>query len=329
MRAVPAALWPAALLLLPLLAVPLPAQQAPAPAKVAQEPPEATSLLGMPLHRPPLAPETRDRLEQQLADARADYTRNPLDPDRIIWLGRRTAYLGRYREAIAIFSEGAWKYPEDPRFYRHRGHRYITVRELDNAIRDLEQAAALVRGRSDQVEPDGMPNPYNIPTSTLQSNIWYHLGLAYYLQGDFEKARAAYLECLKVSTNDDMLVATTDWLYLTYRRLGRPDEARKVLRPVHEHMRILENHAYHRRLLLYKGELPVDSFLNVQSEDPVELATYGYGVGTWYLVNGQRERALAMFRKLLEGKNWAAFGYIAAEAELARYNIQHRDRKER
>ena len=51
-----------------------------------------------------------------------------MDVDNIIWYGRRTAYLGDYREAIRIFSEGIEKHSKDARMYRHRGHRYISIR---------------------------------------------------------------------------------------------------------------------------------------------------------------------------------------------------------
>jgi tetratricopeptide (TPR) repeat protein len=278
---------------------------------------EATSLLGKPLLRPEIAADSRAGLEKNLADARASYERSPDNADAIIWLGRRVAYLGRYREAIDIFSEGIRKHPNDARLYRHRGHRYITVRELDSAIRDLQRAAALERDQPDEIEPDGAPNRYNIPTSTLQSNIWYHLALAHYLKHDFDNALRAWLEAMKVSKNDDMLVATSDWLYMTYRRLGRSADAAKVLEPIHKDMRILENEAYHKRLLMYKGEVAPEAVLAFDNPDPVQVATYGYGVGNWYLYNGQRERALELFRRILDGRNWAAFGFIAAEAELA------------
>ncbi len=122
---------------------------------------------------------------------------------------------------------------------------------------------------------------------------------------------------MAVSTNDDMKVATADWLYMTYRRLGRAEEAAGVLGPITADMRILENTAYHRRLLMYRGEIPPDSLLDIQDADPVQIATYGYGVGNWYLYEGDGERAREVFRRILEGPNWAAFGYIAAEAELA------------
>ena len=55
------------------------------------------------------------------------------------------------------------------------------------AIADLRRASQLVAGKPDEVEPDGAPNKAGIPRSTLQSNIWYHLGLAQYLRGDFRR----------------------------------------------------------------------------------------------------------------------------------------------
>ncbi|MGH9787966.1 MAG: tetratricopeptide repeat protein, partial [Candidatus Acidiferrales bacterium] len=248
-------------------------------ALAAQEPkPEATSLLGQPLYATPVSEESRARLEENLERAWAEYKKNPDDADAIIWLGRRTAYLGRYRDTIAIFSEGIEKHPGDARMYRHRGHRYITVRELDNAIADLEKAAELIAGQPDEVEPDGQPNPQNIPTSTLQSNIWYHLGLACYLTGDFAHARFAYSEGLKVSKNDDMLVATANWLYLTVRRLGQEEEALTLLARIRQDMNIIENTAYHKLLLLHKGELAPEDIL-AEAKTDLDRATLGYGVG--------------------------------------------------
>ena len=279
---------------------------------------EATSLLGKPLMRLEYTSETLAQLEKNLADAKAVYDRNPNDADAIIWLGRRIAYLGRYRDAIEIFSQGIAKHPNDARLYRHRGHRYISVREFDNAIRDLQKAAALEKGKPDQVEPDGAPNRYNIPIGTTQSNIWYHLALAHYLKGDFERALPAWAKAVEFGDNDDRLVSAGDWYYMTLRRLGKDREAAEFLKRIHKDMKILENEAYHKRLLMYKGELKPEEVLAFDNPDPVQVATYGYGVANWYLYNGQPDKAVALFNRILEAKNWSAFGFIAAEAELAR-----------
>src|SRR5687767_15894936 len=80
---------------------------------------EAISLFGTPLSRPALPPETVREREAKLAAARSSWRRNPNDAEAIIWLGRRTAYLGRYREAIEIFTQGIEIHPNDARFYLH------------------------------------------------------------------------------------------------------------------------------------------------------------------------------------------------------------------
>ena len=278
---------------------------------------EAVSLLGETLYPPQPSPEVAARQAEDEAAARADYEADPGDADAIIWLGRRIGYTGRYREAIEVFSEGAAGHPEDARMYRHRGHRWISVREFDRAIEDLSHAAALVAGEPDEVEPDGQPNERGIPTSTLQSNIHYHLALAHYLKGDFEAALPSYEDYFAVTTNPDQLVAISHWWYMALRRLGRDDEAAAVLERITADMDVIENTPYHQLLLMYKGEIDADELWNPEEDDPSGVAI-AYGVAAWHLYNGRAEQAEDMFRRILEGSGWAGFGYIAAEAEVAR-----------
>lgn len=281
---------------------------------------EAWSLFGEPLAPPPLPPDTRARFEAQLAEAQSDFDRNPQSVDAAIWLGRRTAYLGRYRDAIRIYSDAIARHPGDARLYRHRGHRFITVRQFDDAVADLTYAADLISGSPDQVEPDGLPNARNIPTSTLQTNIWYHLGLAHYLNGDYEEASRAYYAALALSANADMRVATTHWLYMTLRRLRRPVDAQALLGSIQREMDIIENHDYYRLLLMYKGMLSPEELLHAAeaSPDGAIEPTLGYGLANWFQYNGDRRRAAELYRRILSGEQWAAFGFIASEVDLRR-----------
>jgi tetratricopeptide (TPR) repeat protein len=194
------------------------------------------------------------------------------------------------------------------------------VRDLDRAIADLEKAARLVEGKPDEVEPDGQPNARNMPIGTLHSNIDYHLALAYYLKGDFERALPIYRREVKNARNDDRLVSIGHWLYMSLRRLQRDAEAAEVLKPIRREMNVVENGTYQRLLLMYKGELPPDSVLTVgpNGEMSVTDATAAYGVGNWHLYSGRTAEAEAIFKRILAGGQWGAFGYIAAEAELAR-----------
>jgi tetratricopeptide (TPR) repeat protein len=278
--------------------------------------PEATSLSGKPLF--PIDLPNRPKLEADLAQAEKELAAKPTDADAIIWVGRRYGYLWRYRDAITTFTKGIALHPNDARMYRHRGHRYITVRDFDRAIADFDKAVSLIQATPDTIEPDGAPNPAGKPRSTLHFNIWYHLALAHYLEGDYDKALNAWEECMKVSTNDDSITATSDWLWMTLMRLGRKADAAKVLERITPAMDILENGSYHRRLLMYKGREKPEALLDTANADALTIATQGYGVGNWYFVTGNRARARSIFEKVVAGPQWSAFGYIAAEADLQR-----------
>jgi tetratricopeptide (TPR) repeat protein len=277
--------------------------------------PEATSLFGKPLSPPSPIPN-QAKLEKDLQDARS--VADTSSADAMIWIGRRLGYLWRYQDAIAQFTKGIERYPNDARFYRHRGHRYITVRQFAKAVADFEKAASLIQGKPDEVEPDGAPNPSGVPRSTLQFNIWYHLGLAHYLQGNYQRAYDAYVECMRVSKNDDSVIATADWMWMTLMRLGRKTEAAKVLERITPKMDILENASYHRRLLMYKGLEKPETLLDTAKADDTTIATQGYGVGNYYLVTGDTTKAKEVFQKVISGGGWNAFGYIAAEVDLVR-----------
>jgi tetratricopeptide (TPR) repeat protein len=273
--------------------------------------------------QPVLSETARKTYETKLSEAKADFEKSldsPDSPDSIIWLGRRTAYPGNYKEAIRIFNGGIEKFPTDARIYRHRGHRFITIRCFDDAVKDFEKAAKLIKGKPDEIEPDGLPNARNIPTSTLQSNIFYHLGLAYYLKGDFKKALKAYREAEKVSKNADMLVATTHWLYMTLRRLGREKEAQKSIAEIKDNLDIIESGDYYKLVQLYQGKLKAEDLLKEIGAEANTLgnASLGYGLGNWFLYNGEKEKAAKIFRQITNGNQWASFGFIAAEAELKR-----------
>ena len=281
------------------------------------EDPETFSLFGEPLFKTPLREDILERQKKLYDEALKNYETDPDDADNIIWLGRRTAYIGDFRKSIAIYSMGIKKHPTDPRMYRHRGHRFITLRFFDQAISDFEKAAELIEGKPDEIEPDGIPNERGIPVSSLHFNIWYHLGLAYYLKADFEKALHAYEMCMKASEIDDKVIATAHWYYMTLRRLNRKDQAEKILEKITDDMDVIENHHYHKCLMMYKGEnTPEEVMKEAYEMGDLGLVTTGYGVANWYNYTGDEEKAAGILREIVSVEGWAGFGYIAAEADL-------------
>jgi len=255
--------------------------------------PEATSLLGVKLY-------SQVDEKGEIKAAQDKVAAAPKDVELLIALGRAQASVWRYRDAIATYTRGIEKAPKDARFYRHRGHRYISLREFDKAVKDLQRAAEL------------SPKDYD---------ILYHLGLALYLKGDFNSAEIAYRDCYEAaltSKNDDSIVAVTDWFYMTLRRQGKEATAAGLLVRITPGMLVKENKSYYERLMFYKGLRNESDLIDMTKATDLEIATLCYGIGNWYLYNEDRVRAEEYFRRIVSGKYWPAFGFIAAEVELAK-----------
>ena len=293
-----------------------PKPQEPIPEAPSTPSPDAISLLGKALYMGEPSANLLARYEEKKAAFIADST----NVENIIWHGRFTAYIGAYADALEIYSRGIKLFPEDARLYRHRGHRYLTIRKLDEAVIDFQKAAELIAGTPNQVEPDGMPNAQNIPVSTLHGNIYYHLGLTHYLRQEMPQALEAYQKCLASSGNNDNLVSSTHWLYMIARRMGNESLANSFLEPIQADLEIIENMAYHQACLFYKGALSLED-LNGDEKDAPANDALAYGVANWHYYNGDISKAKAAYEAILAKDSWNSFGYLAAESDYANLDL--------
>lgn len=260
----------------------------------------------------PLAAQTTSAPPPDLAAARAAWERHPTNVDSIIWYGRRVGYTGDFAAAVAIYTEGLRLHPDEPRLLRHRGHRYLSLRNPAAAIADLERARELIAGRPDEVEPDGQPNARGIPTSTLHSNIRYHLALGHFLQNNFGTAAALWQEDAMLATNLDQRVAATFWWVISLARLQEFGAVRAALAPVRADWEIIENGSYHTLLLWMKRDVS-DAALQEQMKAAIERQTIGNGMAQWHFAAGRRGAAEAAVRAVLATGPSASFGFLAAE----------------
>lgn len=282
-----------------------------------KDPNKVYNFMGEELPKKQLEPATLKKNEKNLTEAFFNFQSNPDSLELLIWYGRRLAYLGKYSEAIATYTEGLKLFPNSYHLRRHRGHRYISTREIAKAVNDLEVAASLSNEAINKIEPDGIPNRLNQPLSNDKFNIWYHLGLAYYLNGRFDKALSSYIECQKYSDNPDLRVATTYWQYLTYQKLGNEELATVLLSDFNTNVQLIENTAYLELLRLYKEERTPEALIKKATNKKQQLnPTLAYGIGNYFQHRNQFDKANEIFLKVLESPSWDAFGYIASEAEL-------------
>lgn len=253
------------------------------------------------------------------AIARADsvLAEDPADVERIIAAGRVRRNFWQYRQAMALYTRAMELAPDDWRPYRYRGHRHISVREFPAAVRDLEAA----RERA-----------------PLNWDVAYHLGLAYFLSGDFRSAADEYLRCLDLAEDpaasaaqsDDFrscsrnrddpesYVAMTEWAVRALLRAERLEEARALLDAVPLDLEVSENIAYYHDLLFYRGRKTEEELLAEGPDAPYRLETVAQGVANWRLVHGDTAGAVALYERMVADPWWPGFGRIAAEVELAR-----------
>lgn len=280
---------------------------------------EAHSVDGRELLRLPLEPDVRREREAALEQAREALERDPSDADAHVLVGRLLAAMFRYRESLETFEQGAERFPDDPRFPRHVGHRRITLRRFADAERALEHAQELFAGRPDEVEPAVTPGPSGVDIDWLANSIHYHLGLARYFQGDWRGASDAFGDCLAVSRNDDARCMSAYWLVLALRRQGREDAARAVLAELSGELDVLEYFAYRDLVLFFQDALDEAALLAPGRESGgMDFATRAFGAAQRHLLEGRPAQAQALFEEIVAGGMWPAFGAIGSEIELAR-----------
>lgn len=272
----------------------------------------------------------------------------PSDQDRHIIAARLKGYLNKPHDAIALLTAALEKDPENTRLLRFRGHRLISVRDFEQAIADLDTAASHLPGVPDEfelyqkdVEPDAIslilgasdiqdhhPSVASLEDTpeaerymtTLHSAVWYHLGVALYLDGQLTLALAPFQKAYETARHYESKVASLDWSYMILRRLGRNEEAEQLLGTFAGLVDEYDEQAagYHERMELYSGRRSGDELREAIMADPIQVATLGYGLGNWYLYNGERDKAEAVFDEVLTSGARYAFAYLAAQSDRER-----------
>jgi tetratricopeptide (TPR) repeat protein len=233
-----------------------------------------------------------------------ELVKDPTNPD--LWVKKATALSKQmlYREAAEAASKGLTYDPFNWMLLRCRAGRHLATYRFQEAAADFELASRI---------------------NNKDWNIWYHLGLAYYLLGEYDRANEAYTKCLEITEpNDVNLVAIVDWKWLTLIRLGKIDEAKKLLELVDENTDSGENIPYHERVLAYKGVLTPERVLEFENEDfrGLEFATRGYGIAMYYIYNNKAEKGKELLGKIYQDDSfWNSFGYMATSVELKRLEI--------
>ncbi|MAJ52405.1 MAG: hypothetical protein CMB82_12455 [Flammeovirgaceae bacterium] len=263
-----------------------------------------------------LSKTDRASAERVLLKAEKAFNENPENEFNIINYGIKLANLGRFKEAISLYDEGLTKFPESHKIRRYIGQQYLTTRQFDKAISSLSEAITYANDSPPIIETENSYLKYNRKTIyNVKFNIWYYLGLSYYMKGNYDKAISSFRKCEKYTNNNDLKVVITNWLYNAFAKIGNLDLAEAEIMSIPTNMRLVEikSRKYHDLIMLYRG-LVTPSILTKRNGIDADV---GYGIGNYYLINGKVENAISAFNRVISTEQQERIGYIAIEAELA------------
>jgi len=232
-----------------------------------------------------------------VARAQKALAANPKDVNLIIALGTAQAGIRDMRGAIQTFTRGLDVVPNNPLLYRWRGHRHLSLRELDLALDDFSKGLKI--------------------DSTVYG-IWYHLGIVKFVRGDFNGAADAFKRAQPRAPDAGELAGSTDWLWMSLSRAGKGAEAKAMLARRPDSLKTDPEYGYTKRLRMYRGEVTPEKLITKTDTADVQAATLNFGLGNWYLIKGDTAKAKVAFEKSIASGGWPGFGFIVSEAELKR-----------
>lgn len=274
--------------------------------------PETLSFSGQPLYARPADSAAVIKCDSLLAAIRQKET---LTEDDFLSMGRALSGIGQFRRQVETYTEGLGHFPDSYRLLRHRGHRYINLRQLDKAIADLARAEELIRDQPPVYEYDAAGKP----GATYQHQIWYHIGLYHFLKRDYAQGAEAFEKSLATAYTGSDKAGASDWLYNCYMRAGEKEKAAATAKPFTPDFDIEnKDYPYYRRLLLYNGAIQATELVDENkaiSEMTLYEMTKLYGLANFYLYQGDTAKAKTLYNKILESPEWQGFAYASAELD--------------
>ncbi len=209
-------------------------------------------------------------------------------------LGQALCRQLRYRDAIAVYTEAIAMNPEDPEAYRQRAARHIATMQPERAISDLK---------------------FCLPLSMEKSDIYYRMGIARYLAGQYLEAMDAEQKAFP-GFDDEMGVAAMFWHTAAAWKAGTEPT---LLKHYRQDMEVGHHTAYHFSMGLAAGETMLEQALERISKEKsdLEYSIMGYGAAMFAEAAGKNDIAKSLLEAVVKRDGfWISYGYLAAWNEV-------------
>ena len=226
---------------------------------------------------------------RHIADARV----LPETVENLILLGKALSKSLRYLEAIEAYSKALALNPDNPEALRLRAGRYLSTLQTKRAIEDFRRA---------------------LETGGDALDCRYRMGLAFYFQGDYEKAMEEFSSVLFLA-DPEMEIALIYWHSLASLK-ARKDPSflhREVAEEAVGH-----HYSYREGVSFLKGELTEDGLrkrAEAESCD-MEYSMKMYALHVWKESRGKKDTLLKDILK--RDEYWFCFSSLAAWQERRR-----------
>jgi tetratricopeptide (TPR) repeat protein len=223
--------------------------------------------------------------------------------------------LGKLNESIESYKKAIAINPNYEEAHNNLGVALNKVGQFEEAIKSLSEAITYANDSLlIEYEHSGLTLNNKKTVYNVKFNIWYYLGLSYYMKGNYDKAISSFRRCEKYTNNNDLKVVIANWLYTAFAKIGNLDLAEAEIMSIPINMRLIEikSRKYHDLIMLYRG-LVTPSILTKRNGIDADV---GYGIGNYYLINGQVKNAISAFNRVISTEQQELIGYMAIEKEL-------------
>lgn len=211
--------------------------------------------------------------------------------DPAVWKQRGMEALeaGKLDEAIECFSTGLLYAPFDADLYYWRGRKLMGFNQYAHSASDLRLAA--------QLDPKHWEK-------------WYYGAVAAYLGGLYEVSLESMTKAHEMIIRSGELrhlPAAVDWLWQINMRLGHKEEALAIAKALEADLNEVEDGDYLSRVMLYRGELPVEGFVErCMAEIPegnkdrpdIYRVMLTYGLANYLRWNGEIDKAIPLLKEV-------------------------------
>jgi tetratricopeptide (TPR) repeat protein len=297
----------------------------------------AVTLNGKRLHEIPEPDSIKMKYKADLDAARIYYLGHLNEARGYLMYGAECIKSGLVENAIQVLSKGIDQFPDVADLFLYRGIAKVTGRQFSDAINDFWKAGKAVEGKKNVKGLLDKTEEQKKIDASLHYEIYMWMGLAFQGQSDFSNAEKMYEVCGDFSTNSDLYCMAYYWQYQAYKRVGKEEDAARILQTVEPGMFITPvTKPYLDALLYYKGSLKENELVDLNStpQSSVEARDWtikAYAIAVKSYLEKKNDKYLQTLDKIIAIPFWNQMAFIAAEADFHKmkgYDYKQMETKE-